>query len=139
MALQRFIKFSVFIFLLQFSSAVYAHNNQQDDIIDRLLKHAGSSIEKVEEDRIVFYPDKTCLYEGSIYVEGENGEAIDLSCVHQNLFYEGSALSFRTQSKERRVLYICVNCSWGAEISSKDPTPIECPRCHYAPLRVRYR
>ena len=140
MTFQRFMKISVFVFLLKFGSTAYAHDDQHQDIIDMLLKHAGSSIEKIEGNRIVFHPEKTCLYNGIIYVEGENGEAIDLSPVHQHLFYEGPSLSFwQPKPKERRVYYICTNCTWGANLSSTQDAPLECPRCHHAPLLIRYQ
>ena len=138
MNFQRSMKISVLIFLLRYSSIAYAHDDQHQDIIDMVLKHARSSIKKFDENRIVFHPEKTCLYNGMIYVEGENGEAIDLSSVHEHLFYEDSTISF-WQSKERIIYYICSKCTWGMKQSSTQNSPLKCPKCHHTPLLIRYQ
>lgn len=138
MVFQKLITTSCFIFFLKLSSIAYAHDHSLQDTISNLLEHVKTSIERVEDERIVFCPEKTCFYQGNIYVEDNDGDFINLSSFSNQLSYNGSELAFLTK-QPRIMLYICSNCTFTYRRYSNEPAPTFCERCKNRDFLIRYQ
>lgn len=126
-----FMKFSIFILSsLSVISTVCANENHCDHNLSQILDHAQTAIDKIDGHKVFLKPEKIYLYEGSILLESDHGEAIKLPHIYSNqlgLYLDDSTFANRVKT------WICTHCT-----KAYPYDPIRCERCHKSDFIIRY-
>jgi len=131
MFLRKKLEFFVFLMaIVGYFLPVHSNTNQFQDTLDDIFHHAQTSIDRIEEGKVFFHPEKIHICDGKLYIEAKTGKLIAIP----GIFSSDSGLFLQLDNQKTSQIWICKKCTWRHYYE-----PQECERCDGRVFIIRYQ